>query len=156
MMGIMLNACLVMILISCAGAAAGECKSEDILSVLNDRNPEVVKTLEERWALAYARRDAASLNCILAEDFEVGSMPAQRLELHHRQDVLKWLSTRTGSAELEQLQIKPYGNAVIARGVYSVRRDQKLISRFQFADFFLYREGRWEAVARVLSQLQVQ
>jgi hypothetical protein len=155
-MGIMLNACLVVILISYAAAAAGECKSEDMRSVQTDRNPGAVKTLEERWALAYARRDAAMLNCILAEDFEVGSMPAQGLELHHRQDVLEWLKTRTGSAELEQLQTKPYGTAVVARGVYSVRRDQKLISRFQFTDFFLYREGRWEVVTRVLSQLPVQ
>ena len=90
------------------------------------------------------------LNCILAEDFEIGSMPAQSLVLHRRQYV-QGLTTRTGSAELEQLQIKPYGTAVVSRGVYSVRRDQKLVSRFQFADFFLYREGRWEAVARVLS-----
>jgi Domain of unknown function (DUF4440) len=152
----MLNAFLVVIFISSASNAADECSSAGLRSVLHDSNPQVVKTLENQWALAYAKRDAALLNCILAEDFEIGSMPAQGFEIHDRQHVLEWLATRTGSAELEQLQIKPYGPAVVARGVYSVRRDRKLVSRFQFADFFLYREGRWQAVARTLAQLPVQ
>lgn len=145
---------LALIILLRAGPAE-ECGRADLRLTLNDKNPQVVQTLEEHWMQAYASRDAALLGCLLADDFEISSIFDGNLELHNKQHVLEWVASRTGSAELERLQIKSHGTAVVARGVYSVRRGAKLVSRFQFADFFVYQDGRWQAIARTLAQLPV-
>lgn len=147
---------LIVSTVSYAGLAADECASADLRLVLHDRNPKAVRTLEDRWAQAYANRDTAALNCIFAADFEISFMPDQGLEVHNKLHVLQWVVTRDGSAELERIQIKSHHTAVVARGAYSVRRDGKVVSRFQFTDFFVYRDNRWQAVARILAQLPPQ
>src|SRR5215472_8538246 len=151
-----LIAFLILISVPCAGLGLDECSSADLRLHLHAKDPQVVKTLEDQWARAYEHRDTAVLNCILADDFEIYSMPSQDFQPHDKRAVLEWVASRTGSAELDQLQTKPYGFAVLARGVYSVRQDGKVVSRFQFTDFFVYRRNRWQAVSRVLAQLGAQ
>lgn len=147
---------LLLISISCLGFRPDEQSARGLCPGLDAKDPHAIETLEGDWARAYEHRDTALLNCILADDFEVGSMPSSDFQLHDRKTVLDWVATRTGSAELENLQTKSYGVAAIARGVYSVRKDGKLVSRFQFADVFIYRDNRWQAVSRTLAQLTVQ
>jgi hypothetical protein len=147
--------CLVASAISGTSLAAQECRSPEVLRVLQDNRPEVVKTLEEHWLRAYSNRDTEALNCILAADFEIGSMPGDDSDVHDKKHVVEWAATRTGTAELEQLRIQSYETAVVARGRYSVRRDGKIVARFQFTDFFVYRDHRWQAVTRALAQLPV-
>ena len=134
--------------------AAPKCGSQNSVPLLRDESPEALNAIEKEWARAYANRDTASLNCIFANEFQIASL--NDFEVHYKTEVLQWVSNRTGSAELEELQVKARGSAAAARGVYKVRRDGKLLSRFQFTDFFLYRAGRWQAFARVLSPLPVQ
>ena len=134
--------------------AAPKCGSPNSLPLLRDKSLEALKAIEKEWARAYADRDTVSLNCIFANEFQVASL--NDFEVHYKTEVLQWVSNRTGSAELEQLQRKSRGAAAAARGVYKVRRDGKLLSRFQFTDFFLYRAGRWQAVVRALCPLPVQ
>ena len=147
---------LVVASITCLSLGAEECDSADVRVALRDNNPEAIKTLEKQWLRAYASRDKALLDCILAKDFAIGSMPEHTLELHDKQHVLQWVETRTGSAELEQLEIKSHATAVVARGIYSVRTDSKIVSRFQFTDFFIRRGNRWQAVSRTLAQLPAE
>jgi len=142
--------------ISGANPGTDECRSPEVLRLLSDNRPDVVKMLEERWLRAYSSQDTEALNCILAEDFEIGSMPGDDSEVHDKKHVLEWVATRTGKAELEQLRIQSYETAVVARGIYSVRRDGKMVARFQFTDFFVYRDHRWQAVTRALAQLPVR
>jgi len=133
-----------------------ECGSAEPRVDIHDKNPQIIRSLEQQWAQAYANRDTAWLSCILGDDFEIGSMPDQACATHSKQNVLDWVATRTGSAELELLQIKPHDNTVMARGVYSVRRGGKLVSRFQFTDVFVYRSSRWQAVARTIAELPLK
>jgi hypothetical protein len=142
--------------VSCVGLAADECGSAELRLVLHEKNPQVIRSLEKQWTQAYASRDTERLSCILGDDFEIGSMPDQGFATHNKQHVLEWVATRTGSAELEQLLIKPHDGTVMAIGVYSVRRDGKLVSRFQFTDVFVYRSNRWQAVARAIAELPLK
>ena len=139
--------------VSCVSLAADRCGSGELGRVLRDNHTQVIKTLEDRWLHGYAARDTELLNCILAGDFQIGSMPDQTIKLHDKQQVLEWVKRRTGSVELDRVEIQSYGTAVIARGVYSVYENTKLVSRFQFTDFFVYRAHRWQAVARTLAEL---
>jgi hypothetical protein len=134
--------------------ATSKCGSQNSLRLLRDKSPDALNVIEKEWALADANRDTTFLNCIFANEFQIASL--NDFEVHYKTEVLQWVSNRTGSAELEKLQVRALGSAAAARGVYKVRRDGKLLSRFQFTDFFLYRAGRWQAFARALSPLPVQ
>lgn len=147
---------LIISAVSSVSVATDECSSAELRAVLHDKSPQVIRALEEQWAKAYANRDTATLNCILADDFEIGSMPDQVLAVHDKHRVLAWVLTRTGSAELEHLQTRPFDSTVLARGVYAVRTGGMLVSRFQFADVFVYRSNRWQAVARTIADLPLK
>ena len=147
---------LIISAVSSVSVATDECSSAELRAVLHDKSPQVIRALEEQWAKAYANRDTATLNCILADDFEIGSMPDQVLAVHDKHRVLAWVLTRTGSAELEHLQTRPFDSTVLARGVYAVRAGGRLVSRFQFTDVFVYRSNRWQAVARTIADLPLK
>lgn len=146
---------LVLISIFCGGSGAND-RKPGLCAGHDAKTPHVIETLEGEWARAYEHRDTALLNCILADDFEVSSMPSPAFRLHDKKTVLDWVATRTGSAELEHLQTRLYSVAAVARGVYWVREDGKLVSRFQFTDFFIYRDNRWQAISRILAELPVE
>ena len=155
-----MRACLQVLLIisavSSESVATDDCSSAELRAVLHEKSSQVIKVLEEQWAKAYASRDTARLNCILADDFEISSMPDEILAVHDKHHVLEWVVTRTGSAELEHLQTRPFDSIVLARGVYAVRTGGMLVSRFQFADVFVYRSNRWQAVARTIADLPLK
>jgi len=147
---------LIISVVSSVSVATDDCRSAELRAVLHDKSPQVIRALEEQWAKAYANRDTARLKCILADDFEIGSMPDQVLAVHDKHRVLAWVLTRTGSAELEHLQTRPFDSTVLARGIYAVRAGGRLVSRFQFTDVFVYRSNRWQAVARTIAELPLK
>jgi hypothetical protein len=83
-------------------------------------------------------------------------MPDQGFAVHDKHHVLEWVETRTGSAELEQIQTRSFDNTVLAKGIYAVRAGGRLLSRFQFTDVFVYRSNRWQAVARTIAELPLK
>lgn len=132
--------------------ATPACSSPNLARLLADRHPGAVNTIEREWARAYANRDTSSLGCIFADEFQITSPGDKDFQVHYKSDVLQWLAGREGSAELEGLQVKSHKSAAAARGSYAVRRDGKLISRYRFIDFFVYRDGRWQAMVRTLTE----
>jgi Domain of unknown function (DUF4440) len=145
----------VLILVSPA-LSVGNCSSPIALRLLSNNNPSAVDPIEREWEHAYAHRDTVSLNCILADEFQITSPADPDFRVHYKEDVLQWVPTRTGSADLEGLQVKSHGSAAVARGAYAVRHDGKLVSRFQFIDFFIYRDGGWQAMSRILIEVPVK
>ena len=145
----------VLILVSHA-LSAGNCSSPIVLRLLSNNNPSAVDAIEREREHAYAHRDTVSLNCILADEFQITSPADPDFRVHYKEDVLQWVPTRTGSADLEGLRVKSHRSAAVARGAYAVRRDGKLVSRFQFIDFFIYRDGSWQAMSRVLTEVPVK
>ena len=70
-----LQVLLIISAVSSESVATDDCNSAELRAVLHDKSPQVIRALEELWAKAYANRDTAGLNCILADDFEIDSMP---------------------------------------------------------------------------------
>jgi ketosteroid isomerase-like protein len=118
------------------------------------KDVQTVRKVEYEWARAYANRDIAALNCILADDFEIAAMPDKKDEVNNKQHVLDWVKTRSGSDEIDHVQVRIVGEAAIARGIYTVKgTDGKVKSRFQFFDIFTYRSKRWQAISREIAEL---
>lgn len=134
------------------------CYADKIAVDLRDKNSQVLRQVEDQWIRAYGERNAELLECILADDFEIASIPDEKLEINNKQHVMDWIASKSRSVnKLEQLDIRTHEEAAVVRGVYSARTQEgKLTSRFQFTDVFVYRANGWQAVSREIAELPVK
>jgi uncharacterized protein DUF4440 len=102
--------------------------------------------LEQTWAKALEQRDPAAVGCILAIEFEDGDTDSN---LHNRSETLGNLSRRRrGSNKLSQLHPHVHDDFGYVRGLNAVvDPNGKVLARVRFTDIFVYRDGRWLAVA---------
>jgi ketosteroid isomerase-like protein len=102
--------------------------------------------LEQTWAEALARRDADAVGCILADDFQDTDPNGQ---LHDRTETLAGVPHRKpGANQLSELDPHVYGDFGYIRGLATLIDAQgKIVARVRFTDIYIYRDGRWLAVA---------
>lgn len=102
--------------------------------------------LEQNWAEALARHDADAVGCILADEFQDVDPNGQ---LHDRADTLAAVPRRKpGTNQLSELKPHVYGDFGYIRGLATLVDAQgKTVARVRFTDIYLYRYGRWLAVA---------
>src|SRR5260370_41451712 len=98
------------------------------------------------WAVALSRRDAECDACMVAEEFEDagvgGSLQTRRQMLEHIPQ------RRPGVNHLSEMRARVEGNSGFVRGLNTVEdASGKVASRVRFTDVFIYREGRWQALA---------
>ncbi len=139
-------------------SAAAKCSLQATDSRLRNKDPEVLKEVEREWLQAYGDRNTAALDCILAEDFEIGTMPDEKGEVHNKKQILDWVAQRSRTVQkIDQFDLKPYRDVAVVRGIYSMSgEDGKVLARYQFMDVFVYRERRWQAVARQIAQFRIE
>ena len=137
--------CLLLLMVSpCARAAACPAGQSKDATVLNQ--------IEKEWAKALEQKDAESLGCILAEEFQdvdpKGSISDRATTLAKAAD------HRPSHNELTELSPRVYGDFGYIRGLATATDAQgKLLGRVRFTDIYVYRDGRWQAVAAHESML---
>ena len=146
---------LTFVLLLSRARATAKCDLKATESLLRNKDPQVLKDVEQEWLRAYGEKNTAVLDCILAEDFQIGSMPDEKGEVHDKKHVLDWVAQRSRTIQkMEQFDLTPYGNVAAVRGAYSMSgQDGKVLARYQFMDVFIYREERWVAVTREIAEL---
>jgi ketosteroid isomerase-like protein len=106
----------------------------------------VLVQIEQSWAQALERQDSAAIGCMLAEEFQevdVNGMLRDRSE-----NLASVIHRQPGRNQLSELQPHVYGEFGYIRGLNTVTDpDGKLRAKVRFTDIFVYREGRWLAVA---------
>jgi len=102
--------------------------------------------LEQSWAQALERPDSDAVGCILAEEFQDIDPNGN---LHDRAESLANVAhRRPGHNQLSELHPHVYGEVGYVRGLNTViNTDGKIRAKVRFTDIFVYREGRWLAVA---------
>ena len=102
--------------------------------------------LEQNWAAALSRKDADAVACMLAEEFEDADVDGS---LHSRSQTLEGVPHRKpGVNHLSEMHAHVEGNAGFTRGLATlVDADGKVVARVRFTDVFVYRDGRWQALA---------
>jgi ketosteroid isomerase-like protein len=102
--------------------------------------------LERTWAHALSQHDAATVACFLADEFQDAGVEG---ELSDRAAALEKIPhRRPGENRLEDMHAHIYGDAGYVRGLNRVLdASGKEIARVRFTDVFVYRDGRWQAVA---------
>jgi ketosteroid isomerase-like protein len=101
------------------------------------------------------QRDAAALGCILAEEFE--DADPQGNVADRAATLAKAGIHRPVHHELHELSAHVYGDFGYIRGLATALDAQgKIVARVRFTDIYVYRDGRWQAVAAHESMLPTQ
>jgi ketosteroid isomerase-like protein len=102
--------------------------------------------LEQIWAEALSRRDADTVACIVAGEFEDADVDGS---LHTRSQMLAHVrQRRPGANHLTEMRVHIEGNVGFVRGLNEILDPSgKIVARVRFTDLFAYREGRWRALA---------
>jgi hypothetical protein len=122
-----------------AALAAASCPTEP-------RTPAGLRLAEDRWVAALEARDGDALACRLAPDFADNNWQGTIVS---RDDMLTRLPKRPPSTlRLTDVTVRIEGAAGIVRGLNTqVAPDGKVVGRVRFTDIFVWREGRWQAIA---------
>lgn len=101
---------------------------------------------EQTWARSLEQRDAATLGCLLADEFEDAD-PSGKLT--DRATTLAGVATRrAGHNELSELKAHVHGDVGYIRGLATATDAQgKVVAQVRFTDIYVYREARWQCVA---------
>jgi ketosteroid isomerase-like protein len=107
---------------------------------------------EQDWARALERQDTAALGCALALEFEDAGPDGS---LQDRDTALgKAAKPRSVHHELTEMHAHVHGDFGYIRGLATAVDVQgKVQARVRFTDIYVYRDGRWQAVAAHESML---
>jgi ketosteroid isomerase-like protein len=102
--------------------------------------------LERDWAAALSRKDADTVACMVADEFEDADVDGS---LHTRSQTLEHIPQRKpGVNHLSEMRAHVEGNSGFTRGLATlVDASGKVAARVRFTDVFTYRDGRWQALA---------
>ncbi len=101
---------------------------------------------EQTWAKALEQHDADVVGCLMADEFQDADTNG---ELHDRAQVLARIPQRPAySNQLQDMHARAYGDFAFVRGLNRVLDSSgKLLAQVRFTDVFVYRDGRWQALA---------
>ena len=126
-------------------------------TVRNLKVERELKKVEEDWANAYLRHDAAVLERILADEFiSVGSNGKS----HNKAQDIEELKTDSAIYEYStpyDLEIRLYGDGAVVigrtkeRGHYDSGRP--FVNEYRWTDIFVKRQGRWQCVAAQVASI---
>lgn len=111
------------------------------------RTDSALVALEHTWADALTRKDAATVACLLADEFEDADVDGS---VHTRAESIAKIPDRKPGRtnRLTDLRAHIEGNMGFARGLNEILdADGKVVARVRFTDIFTYRDGRWQALA---------
>jgi ketosteroid isomerase-like protein len=132
---------LLAVLVALASSAvAAECPQNQ------PRTEAALIELEQNWAAALNRKDADSVACMVADEFEDAAVDGS---LHTRRQMLEHIPQRKpGVNHLSEMRAHVDGNSGFVRGLNTVEDAfGKVVARVRFTDVFIYRNGRWQALA---------
>ena len=110
------------------------------------RDPSALLQLERTWAKALEVNDGDAVACILADEFEDADVHG---DLHDRGETLAHVAERKSSHnDLSEMEPHVQGDFAYVRGLNTVTDAKgKVVAKVRFTDIFVYRDGRWVALA---------
>lgn len=110
------------------------------------KNESALLQLEQNWAKALEQHDAETVACFVADEFEDAGVDGA---IHNRAEMLAHIPQRGPNLNhLADTRAHLYGDFAYVRGVNQVTDPSgKPLAEVRFTDIFVYRDGRWQAVA---------
>jgi ketosteroid isomerase-like protein len=123
---------------------------------VNARIEQELRQLEREWDGAIVRKDTATLDRILSDDFvyidSVGG-------INPKADIIQGLKNSEAVIEpfeTEDVVVRVYGNTAILTGRFTQKatyKGQTFTGQFRYTDVYVKRENRWQAVSAHASRI---
>jgi ketosteroid isomerase-like protein len=140
----------IFLIVSCSGAnaPAGATSASTISAAQASENTDqVITRLEHEWVSAIVKKDTATLDRLLADDFS-GATDEQ---IYSKPDAIEDVQTGTHeSLELDNIKVRVFGDAaVVTMGQTEKSRhgDADFSGHYLFTDVWAKKNGQWVAVA---------
>jgi ketosteroid isomerase-like protein len=143
----LLAACAVVVLQAAAGASQQR-------PVQSDR--EVLIELEQRWNMAFYRRDAAFIATILADDFVATYDDGSRGDKAKELALASNFAQQVESAVQDEFTVKEYGDTALVRftlHLAGTRQGVRVETLLRYTDVWIIRDGRWQCVSSHSTQV---
>ena len=104
-----------------------------------------LRNLVRTWDDAYVKGDTATLDQLLASEFEFVGGP-KKLEYLAS---FKSRSFMAESAVSTEIQVQVYGDAAVLTGLDTItgkNKDQTVVTKWLYLDVWIKRSGRWQCV----------
>jgi len=115
----------------------------------NETVEQTLTRMEREWATAYVKKDWATVDRILADDYVAIFMGRDQTKAELMTDLksgfVKYTSITTG-----KVRVRVFGNTAVVTGSddeKSSRRDLDTSGHYVWTDVFVNRQGRWQVVA---------
>src|SRR6266487_2281487 len=125
-----------------------------------ESNPKAVRAeilaIEDQWATAVERQDAAAFDRLAAEDFRFVDEDGRVLNRAQYIAARSHNPENVESAVQDEIEVRQYGDAAIATGrsiIHGTRDGVPFVHRFRWIDMYVRRAGRWQAVSGQLTSL---
>jgi ketosteroid isomerase-like protein len=115
-----------------------------------------ILALENQWATAIERQDAAAFERLAADDFRFIEDDGHVLNRAQYIAARSHNPENVESAVQDEIEVRQYGDAAIATGrsiIHGTRAGAPFIYRFRWTDVYVRRDGRWQAVSGQLTRL---
>ena len=123
-------------------AVAASAAAEDV--------PATITQLEKEWVAAIPKKDAATLERLLADEFAGTSPTAHTYTKTNALDDLKNAKYVVDSMELDDVSVNVYGNVAVAftsQEEKSHYAGTDTSGHYHYTDVWVKKDGRWQAVA---------
>ena len=115
-----------------------------------------ILALENQWATAIERQDAAAFERLAAEDFRFIEEDGHVLNRAQYIAARSHNPENVESAVQDEIEVRQYGDAAIATGRSTIRGTRgsvPFVYRFRWTDVYVRRDGRWQSVSGQLTPL---
>jgi ketosteroid isomerase-like protein len=115
-----------------------------------------ILALENQWATAIERQDAAAFERLAAEDFRFIEEDGHVLNRAQYIAARSHNPENVESAVQDEIEVRQYGDVAIATGRSTIRGTRggvPFVYRFRWTDVYVRRTGRWQAVSGQLTPL---
>ncbi len=118
---------------------------------------ERLRAIQQELASAWITRDRETIDRLLAPDWVVTHVAGQRITRAEAfRDMLESDATRLAVSDVDELEIRVYGDAAVVTGRTHASGTQSEVPfdiRLRFTDVFVRRGDQWQAVASHASQI---
>ncbi len=123
------------------------------------RTEQEIKKLAHEWLDAARRRDRATLDRILADDFTIsGWQPEGQLadKLYYIEDCLKPVDIQDGSYQYDRWRVRQYGETAVVNctlEIQAIVEGTKWGGEVLITDVWVRERGQWRVVTRHTSPI---
>ena len=141
----LVGVCVVVLLAISAEAAAPAPQQRRVQS-----DQEILVDLEQRWNMAFYKRDAAFIATILADDFVATYDDGTRGDKAKELALASNFAEQVESAVPDEFTVKEYGDTAIVRftlRLAGLRQGQRAETVLRYTDVWVLRDGHWLCVS---------